>query len=80
MADAKKFLSAKECASALGLEVKTFRAMVAIGDLPQPVPITGKRLKMWPAAEIEHMAWMISVCERFRRSTDDEKDAAEDED
>jgi hypothetical protein len=40
--DHPEFLTAKELASRLGLEVATFNRMVAIGDLPHGIDITGK--------------------------------------
>lgn len=50
------------------------------GFLPQPVKISNKpksRLKMWPASEIPHMAWLISVRDRLRKSTEDEVEEAQ---
>lgn len=32
---------------------------------------------MWPASEIPHMAWLISVRDRLRKSTEDEVEEAQ---
>lgn len=68
-----EFLSAKEIAARLGVEASTFMAMVAKGDLPQGIEITGKRMKMWPADDVAGIVWFIRNRSRMRKSTPDEE-------
>lgn len=74
------FLTAKELAIRLGIELNTFRRMVAAGELPNGVAITGKKLKMWPLADVEGMKWIINARSRMKKQTPDEeeKDAGND--
>lgn len=69
------FLTADEIAKRLGIETYTFRSLVAKGDLPQGVEITGKKLKMWPAEDVNGIQWMIKNRTRMRKSTADEEEA-----
>ncbi len=68
------YLASKEIAARLGLEASTFSAMVAKGDLPQGIEITGKKLKMWPADDVIGIAWLLRNKSRMRKSTPDEEE------
>ncbi len=69
-----EFLSAKEMATILGLEANLFKRMVAQGDIPQGIAITGKKLKMWPAEDVAGIAWLLKNRIRMRKSTPDEEE------
>ncbi len=74
MTKSQRFYTTKEVASELGLELSTFKKMVAIGQLPQPVQM-GKRLRMWTFDDIQAMAWLLVNVGRLRKSTEDEEES-----
>jgi predicted DNA-binding transcriptional regulator AlpA len=73
MALVQKFYTSKEVASVLGLEESTFKKMVAMGQLPQAIPMS-KRIKMWTMEDINTMAWLLQHADRLRKSTADEQE------
>jgi excisionase family DNA binding protein len=78
----KEFLTANEMADKLGLQVTTFKRLVATGVLPHAMPITGGKLKLYKRSEIAGMLWLIDLraMNRLRKSTPNEIEAdAEDE-
>lgn len=69
------YLTAKEAAVALGLEIDMFRSLVSKGILPQPYTLTA-RLKMWANEDLPVMEWLLRCSVRLRKSTPDEEEAA----
>lgn len=69
-----QFFTAKEIAARLGMEASTFTKMVAKGDLPQGIEITGKKLKMWPYEDVPGIAWLLKIRGRMRKSSPEETD------
>lgn len=68
-----KYLTAKEVAVMLGLELSTFRKMVAKGALPQAYQV-GPNLRLWAKEDVKAMEWHLRNAPRFRKSTLDEED------
>lgn len=73
----KEFLTAQEMAARLGLQVTTFKRLVATGVLPHAMAITGGKLKLYKRSEVPGMLWLLDLkaMDRLRKSTKDEEEA-----
>ena len=78
----KELLKAEELAEILGLELSTFRTLVAKGKIPHAIDVSGKGMQRWRRREIAGILYILEVTAtgRIRLSTPEEaeRDAARD--
>lgn len=73
----REFLRDDEVAARVGLERATFRKMVAKGQLPQGLLITGGKLKRWRKEDVVAIKYILEFIgtNRLRKSTADEEES-----
>lgn len=67
----KEFLTASEVSELLGLQVDTFRDLVAKSWFPQAHPVS-TRIRVWSREDVQDMVYTLKNMIRFKVMTPDE--------